>query len=29
VFPKMGERHFIQKPISEKDLLEQVHSMLD
>jgi two-component system response regulator ChvI len=29
VFPKMGERHFIQKPISEKDLLEQVYSMLN
>ena len=29
VFPKMGERHYIQKPISVKDLLEQVHSMLN
>ena len=29
VFPKMGERHFIQKPISEKDLLQQVYSMLN
>jgi two-component system response regulator ChvI len=29
VFPKMGERHFVQKPISEKDLLEQVYSMLN
>jgi two-component system response regulator ChvI len=29
VFPKMGERHFIQKPISEKDLLEQVYSILN
>ena len=29
VFPKMGERHFIQKPVSEKDLLEQVYSILN
>ena len=29
VFPKMGERHFIQKPVSEKDLLEQVYLILN
>jgi two-component system response regulator ChvI len=29
LFPKMGERHFIQKPVSEKDLLEQVYSILN
>jgi len=29
VFPKMGERHFIQKPVSEKDLLEQVYTILN
>ena len=29
VFPKMGERHFIQKPISDVDLLEQVYSILN
>jgi DNA-binding response OmpR family regulator len=29
VFPKMGERHFIQKPISDIGLLEQVYSILN
>ncbi len=29
VFPKMGERHFIQKPISDVGLLEQVYSILN
>lgn len=29
VFPKLGERHFIQKPVSEKDLLEQVYLILN
>jgi DNA-binding response OmpR family regulator len=27
VFPKMGERHFVTKPVSNRDLLEQVYSM--
>jgi two-component system response regulator ChvI len=29
VFPKMGERHFIQKPISDVGLLEQIYSILN
>jgi DNA-binding response OmpR family regulator len=29
VFPKLGERHFIQKPISDVGLIEQVYSMLN
>ncbi|MEP6575924.1 MAG: response regulator [Nitrososphaerota archaeon] len=29
VFPKSGERHFIQKPINGMGLYEQIESMLD
>jgi two-component system response regulator ChvI len=29
VFPKMGQRHFIQKPINDVRLLEQVYSILN
>jgi two-component system, OmpR family, response regulator ChvI len=29
VSPKLGERHFIQKPISNIELLEQVYSILN
>jgi DNA-binding response OmpR family regulator len=29
VFPKMGERHFIQKPVSNNELLEQVYSIIN
>ncbi len=29
VFPKFGERHFIQKPIQSAELLKQVHSVID
>lgn len=29
VFPKMGERHFIQKPISNYELLEHVYSIIN
>jgi DNA-binding response OmpR family regulator len=29
VFPKMGERHFIQKPINDVGLLEQIYSILN
>jgi two-component system response regulator ChvI len=29
VFPKMGERHFIQKPVSNNELLEQVYSIMN
>ncbi len=29
VFPKMGERHFIQKPISDNELLEHVYSIMN
>ena len=29
VSPKSGERHFIQKPISEQELLEQVYSIIN
>jgi two-component system response regulator ChvI len=29
VFPKMGERHFIQKPISNNELLEHVYSIMN
>src|SRR6476659_11043807 len=29
VFPKLGERHFIQKPISDVGLIQQVHSILN
>lgn len=29
VFPKLGERHFIQKPISDVGLIEQVYSILN
>lgn len=29
VFPKLGVRHFIQKPISDVGLLEQVYSILN
>jgi FixJ family two-component response regulator len=29
VSPKLGERHFIQKPVSNSDLLEQVYSMVN
>ncbi len=28
VSPKLGERHFIQKPISDGEFLEQVYSIL-
>lgn len=29
VFPKMGERHFIQKPVSNNELLEQIYSIMN
>jgi DNA-binding response OmpR family regulator len=29
VFPKLGERHFVQKPISDTDLMEQVYTILN
>ena len=29
VFPKLGERHFIQKPISDVGLIQQVYSILN
>jgi len=29
VFPKMGERHFIQEPISNNELLEHVYSIMN
>jgi two-component system response regulator ChvI len=29
VSPKLGERHFIQKPVSNSELLEQVYSMVN
>jgi two-component system response regulator ChvI len=29
VSPKLGERHFIQKPVSNAELLEQVYSMVN
>ena len=29
VFPKLGERHFIQKPISDVGLIQQVYTILN
>lgn len=29
VYPKIGERHFLQKPIGNNELLEQVYSILN
>jgi DNA-binding response OmpR family regulator len=29
LFPKMGERHFIQKPVSNNELLEQIYSIMN
>jgi two-component system response regulator ChvI len=29
VYPKMGERHFLQKPIANNELMEQVYSILN
>ena len=28
VYPIMGERHFVKKPVDNRDLLEQVYSIL-